>query len=249
MQGYSNLQISICRFYSFVSHLQQCSFTVGLLQASSLRWSAQSIAPPFLCVDWLLMTSCINCIKFPLSYCREHLPNVVAHHLARTLQLYHVSCYLWHFPTSLIPVSTFLVVGWLNLRIHLLLCPIAWKLGASLCSPMFISILTEDIGPRHLCKPSLGSRDWMQSSSTSFGNFKLNYGDFVSAKKNFCVLEQIISPVMSDHNSVYRILLFISLLMKEKMLNTFYFPLKIDFNFTCAKCCKSFRFIYGEKRV
>jgi hypothetical protein len=64
----------------------------------------------------------------------------------------------------------------------------------------------------------------MQSSSTSFGNFKMNYGDFVSAKKDFCVMEQIISLVMSDHNSVYRILLFTSLLMKEKMLNIFLFP-------------------------
>jgi len=64
----------------------------------------------------------------------------------------------------------------------------------------------------------------MQSSSTSFGNFKLNYGDFVSAKKDFRVLEQIISLVMSDHNSVYRILLFISLLMKEKIVEHILFP-------------------------
>jgi hypothetical protein len=93
-----------------------------------------------------------------------------------------------------------------------------------LCSPMFISILTEDIGPRHLCKPSLGSREWMQSSSTSFGNFKLNYGDFVSAKKDFCVLEQIISLVMSDHNSIDRILLFTSFAYEGKNVAHILFP-------------------------
>lgn len=87
---------------------------------------------------------------------------------------------------------------------------------------MFISILTEDIGPRHLCKPSLGSREWMQSSSTSFGNFKLNYGDFVSAKKDFCVLEQIISlassPIWSVELEEFKALWFIKLQLIDTVL-------------------------------